>query len=352
MGKPFRACFIGLTGIVSAPVSTGLGGGRSVQPYSHASAVDRIPQDVELVAICDLMQPLIDSFVERWGSRWPDLKAYTDFRAMITEQKPDILLVATPDDKHAFIVEAAADMGVPAILCEKPLATTLADADKMIAAIERNGTLLSVEHTRRWDPYFHRVRELIDAGVIGEVKTVVTTLAGPRAMLFRNGTHAADLMNYYAGGSPTHVWAELEAGFDGFTEYRGDGGHDPSSEPGATGYVRYDNGVRGLYNGTKGSLNDFELDVLGSAGRIRISGTTAELYTVDGTTGETVQRSFPAAMIMIGGIQGAWLELADVLAKGGTNADLRSNAYQARKTVQVLTGFLKSADQGNCLITL
>ena len=144
MGKPFRACFIGLTGIVSAPVSTGLGGGRSVQPYSHASAVDRIPQDVELVAICDLMQPLIDSFVERWGSRWPDLKTYTDFRAMITEQKPDILLVATPDDKHAFIVEAAADMGVPAILCEKPLATTLADADKMIAAIERNGTLLSV----------------------------------------------------------------------------------------------------------------------------------------------------------------------------------------------------------------
>ena len=47
--KPFRAAFIGLTGIVSAPVGTGLGGGRSVQPYSHAAAVDRLPLDVDLV---------------------------------------------------------------------------------------------------------------------------------------------------------------------------------------------------------------------------------------------------------------------------------------------------------------
>ncbi len=352
MGKPFRACFIGLTGIVSAPVSTGLGGGRSIQPYSHASAVDRLPQDVELVAICDLMQPLIDGFIERWGSRWPELKTYTDFRAMISTEKPDILLVATPDDKHAFIVVEASDMGVPAILCEKPLATTLADADKMIAALDRNGTLLTVEHTRRWDPYFHRVRELIDAGVIGEVKTVTSTMAGPRAMLFRNGTHAVDALNYFAGGSPTHVWANLEDGFDGFTEYRGDGGHDPASEPGTTGYVRYDNGVRGIFNGTKGSVADFELDVRGSAGRIRISATTAELYTVDAASGETVQRPFPASMIMTGGIQGAWEELAATLAAGGSNDDLRSNAIEARKTVQVLTGFLKSHDEGSRLIEL
>jgi len=352
VGKPFRACFIGLTGIVSAPVSTGLGGGRSVQPYSHAAAVDRLPNDVELVAVCDLMQPLIDSFIERWGGRWPNLKVYTDFRAMLDTEKPDILLVATPDNKHAFIVEEAAAKGVPAILCEKPLATTVADADKMIAAVEASGTLLTVEHTRRWDPFFHRAKELIDAGTIGEVKTIISTMAGPRAMLFRNGTHAIDLLTYYAGGTPTHVWANLEDGFDGFTEYRGDGGHDPSSEPGATGYIRFDNGVRGILNGTKGSLSEFETDVFGSAGRIRISATTAELYTVDAASGETVQRAYPASMIMTGGIQGAWQELANTLEAGGTNADLRSNANEARKTVQILTGFLKSHDEGSRLIAL
>jgi predicted dehydrogenase len=350
--KPFRAAFIGLTGIVSAPVGTGLGGGRGVQPYSHAAAVDRLPLDVDLVAVCDLSQPLIDQFTERWGQRWPNLRSYTDFRQMLDQEQIDILMVATPDDKHAFIVVEAAGRGVPAILCEKPLATTLADADAMIAAVEQSGTLLSIEHTRRWDPFFHRAKELIDAGVIGEVKTVVSTLHGDRAMLFRNGTHAIDLLCYYAGSTPTHVWANLEDGFDGFTEYRGDGGHDPSSEPGATGYIRFENGVRGIYNGTKGSLANAEWDIAGSAGRIRISATTAELYTVDGTSGEVVQRAYPAAMIMTGGIQGAWEELIGVLANGGTNADLRSNAYEARKTVQLLTGMLTSHDQGSCLIAL
>ncbi len=351
MGKPYRAAFIGLTNIVSAPVAPGLSGGRNVLPYSHASAVDRLPVDVELVAICDLMQPLIDSFITQWGSRWPDLKVYTDFREMIANENLDILLVATPDDKHAFIVVEAAERGVPAILCEKPLATTLADADRMIAAVEKNGTLLSIEHTRRWDPFFHRAREVIDAGTIGEVKTIVGTLAGDRAMLFRNGTHIVDLMVYYANAKPTQVWAKLEDGFDGFTEYRGDGGHDPSSEPGASAFVQFDNGVRAYFNGTKGTYTNAEWDIAGTKGRIRISSLVSDLWTLD-EKGELVQRFFPASMLMPGGIQGAWEELVGVLRTGGTNADLRSNAYEARKTIQLLTGILKSHDEGSCLIAL
>jgi predicted dehydrogenase len=352
VGKPYRAAFIGLTTIVSAPVSESLGGGRSVQPYSHASAVDRLPVDVELVAICDLMQPLIDSFIAQWGARWPNLKVYKDFREMLDQEQIDILLVATPDDKHAFIVVEAAERGVPAILCEKPLATTLADADRMIAAVEKSGTLLSIEHTRRWEPFFHRARQLIDAGTIGEVKTIVGTLAGDRAMLFRNGTHIVDLMVYYAASKPTHVWAKLEDGFDGFTEYRGDGGHDPSSEPGASAFILFENGVRAFFNGTKGTFTNAEWDIAGTKGRIRISGLVTELWTLDDASGELVQRFFPASMIMTGGIQGAWEELVGVLRAGGTNADLRSNAYEARKTIQLLTGILKSHDEGSCLIEI
>jgi len=248
------------------------------------------------------------------------------------------------------VVEAA-ERGVPAILCEKPLATTLADADRMIAAVEKNGTLLSIEHTRRWDPFFHRAREVIDAGTIGEVKTIVGTLAGDRAMLFRNGTHVVDLMVYYANATPTQVWAKLEDGFDGFTEYRGDGGHDPSSEPGASAFVQFDNGVRAYFNGTKGTYTNAEWDIAGTKGRIRISSLVSDLWTLD-EKGELVQRFFPASMLMPGGIQGAWEELVRVLRKGGTNADLRSNAYEARKTIQLLTGILKSHDEGSCLINL
>jgi predicted dehydrogenase len=344
----FRCALVGLSGIASAPIAPSLGGGRSILPYSHASALAAIP-NAEIVAVCDLFPEAIDRFTGLWGERWPNLRTYTDVNAMLASEEIDILGICTPDDRHAGIFVDASNRGIPAILCEKPLATTLADADRMIAAAEANGTIAAVEHTRRWDPYYHRVKELIGAGVIGEVKTVVGTMHGPRAMLFRNGTHTVDLMCYYAGASPTHVFAQLEDGFDDFTEYRGDGGHDPASEPGASAYIAFANGVRGFYNGTKGSPAYHEWDIAGSKGRIRISPTVAELWTYEESIGEMVQRAFPAGMVMTGAIQGAYLELMAALEN---STPVRSTPREARDTVAILIGMLASHQAGNRLIEL
>jgi predicted dehydrogenase len=266
---------------------------------------------------------------------------------MLDAEKIDILGVCTPDDKHADLVIAAAERGIPAIMCEKPLATTLADADRMIAAVEKAGTVMAVEHTRRWDPFYGRVKELIDAGKIGEVLTVTGTLHGERAMLFRNGTHILDLMRWYAGAPPVRVFGRLEPGYDGFTSYRGDGGRDPSSEPGATAYIEFANGVRGLYNGTKGKIGHTEWDVLGTSGRIRINPAVAEFSTLDGETGELVQRPFPASMVMTGALQGAYEDLIHCLRHGGKT---RSDARDARDTVAIIEGILASNAKGGCLM--
>jgi predicted dehydrogenase len=346
--KSYRCAIIGLTSIASAPITPSLSGGRHALPYSHASALSLIP-NASVVAVCDIVPAANDRFVEQWSATWPDVHTYTDYRELLAHEEIDILSVCTPDDRHADIVIAAAERGIPAILCEKPLATTLEDADRMIATIEQHGTVVAVEHTRRWDPFFHRAKELIDAGVIGEVRTIVGTVHGERAMLFRNGTHVVDLMCYYAGAAPVGVFAKLEEGFESFSEYRGDGGHAPESEPGATAFIQFANGVRGLYNGTKGTFANVEWDVVGSAGRIRISGTVAELWTTEKGTGEQVSRPFPAAMIMKGGIQGALEELICVLEHGGKT---RSTPREARQTVEVLLGMLASQQQGNRLISL
>lgn len=346
--KTYRCALVGLSGITSAPVSTSLAGGRHALPYSHASALAAIPE-AEVVAICDMVPALNESFVERWGETWPEMTPYTDVQEMIAREKIDVLAVCTPDDKHAEIVILAADKGIPAILCEKPLATTLHDADRMIEAIERNKTVCSVEHTRRWDPFFHRAKEIIDAGLIGEVRTVTGTLHGERAMIFRNGTHILDLMVYYAGSTPTHVFSLLEAGFDDFAEYRGDGGHDPASEPGASAFIQFANGVRGFYNGTKGTPANAEWDVAGTKGRLRISASEATLWTLDTETNELVQRAFPASMVMTGALQGAYLELFAALDHGHA---LRSTPRDARNTVALLAGMLASHQSGNCLVTL
>lgn len=343
-----RCALVGLSFIASAPVAPNLKGGRSALPYSHASALAAIP-GAELVAVSDLVPALTDRFQEQWSSEWPELRVYHDTAEMIANEQIDVLGICTPDHLHADLVVQAAAAGIPAIMCEKPLATNLADSDRMIAALEEHGTICSVEHTRRWDPFYHRVKELIDAGTIGELKTVVGTLHGERAMLFRNGTHVIDLMNYYAGSAPSRVFSQLEDGFDHFTAYRGDGGHDPSSEPGASAYIEYENGVRGFYNGTKGSPALIEWDVTGTKGRIRINAATAELWTFDENLGELVMRQFPATMVMTGGLQAAYEELIHALKNDG-DGPLRSTPRDARQTVSVLQAILDSHHAGNSLV--
>ncbi|HWV36118.1 MAG TPA: Gfo/Idh/MocA family oxidoreductase, partial [Thermomicrobiales bacterium] len=169
---------------------------------------------------------------------------------------------------------------------------------------------------------------------------------GERAMLYRNGTHILDLICYYAGAAPSRVFARLEPGYDDFTSYRGDGGHDPASEPGASAYIEFENGVRGFYNGTKGKIGLTEWDILGTAGRIRINPSTAELWTLDAETGELVLRPFPATLLMTGAIQAAYEELFDVLANGGHT---RSTPRDARQTLSVIDAILRSNHAGGML---
>ena len=69
---------------------------------------------------------------------------------------------------------AAAEAGAKGIFCEKPLATSVEDADRMVTAQrKRHNTLLSVDHTRHWMPVWHRCHELVTAGEIGDVRTVL-----------------------------------------------------------------------------------------------------------------------------------------------------------------------------------
>ena len=72
-----------------------------------------------------------------------------------------------------------ANNGVKGIFCEKPMATSVEDAKRMLDASEKNGTYLSIDHTRRWQPLWrHTKDEVVDGGQIGDVRYVIGTLSG------------------------------------------------------------------------------------------------------------------------------------------------------------------------------
>ena len=309
---------------------------------SHTSGFVGNP-DVEVVAGCDVVQDALDQYVEKWQSNWSDIHKYTDHQEMLAKENLDIVTVATSDHRHADIVVNSANAGVRGIFCEKPMATSVEDGDRMLEACERNNTILSIDHTRRWQPIWHKTKDVVADGAIGPVQYIVGTLGGGRAMLFRNGTHLIDTICYFAEGNPEWVFAELETGCEYYWEYRGDGGHDPATEPAATGYIHFDNGVRGFYAGLKGTPGGFRLEIVGSEGCILASGENAEI--IKGDSREDIQPDeWPVT-----GIPAGVMELVQLLDEGGEPI---SPGREAMKTVEIMIGFLKSQQKGNSKVNI
>ncbi len=344
MSNPaYRAVLIGLTGIgANRPQEPADMTVYHSMPRSHAAAYHAHPQ-TELVGVCDLRQEVLDQFKQTWQDVWPNAKQYTDYKAMLQELKPDIVSVATSDHVHADMTVAAAEDGARIVLCEKPIATSLADADRMIAATEANNVLLSVDHTRRWDASHLQARQLIRSGELGPLRTITSELFSQRAMLFRNGTHSIDLINFFAGTDPQWVVAELEEGFEHFTEYQGDGGRDPATDPYASAYIRFADGIRAFYNTYKVNLAGSQTVLTCEDGRIEISDRQARIIRGDShyswSSSEMHTGEFRSAQ------QLAYLsEAIDVLENGG---ELISPGREARKTVEIMLGILTSHHRGN-----
>src|SRR5437762_5414408 len=236
----YRTALIGLSWIAADPAGPAsdpvLG---TAVPFSHASAMSAIPV-INVVAGCDIVSDARDRFVEQWSGRWQGIRVYDDYRSLLEQERPDLVAVVTPDHLHTAPVLAAIEFGARGIFCEKPLATSLDEADQMIAAAAVAGVPICVDYTRRWMPELVAARRLVRSGRIGRLSQIVPQTGGPRAMLFRNHTHMIDLLNYYAEADPDWVVAELEPDFSAYgTTYRGDGGTEPSTDPGANYYVAF-----------------------------------------------------------------------------------------------------------------
>ena len=123
---------------------------------------------------------------------------------MFAKEDLDILNVVTTDNRHADVTIDGARAGVKGIYCEKPLATNLDDANRMIKACEENGTVLITGYTRRFRPIYHTVREEIRAGSIGPLTTMVATMGGDRGKLFFHCSHIISSVTNRAQNYSTH----------------------------------------------------------------------------------------------------------------------------------------------------
>lgn len=349
MEKQYRAAVVGLTGIGARRPPAGSGGLRRPMGRSHVSCYVEHPR-TELAAVCDLRSEALDEFRETWPDL-ADTAVHADFGEMLAGERPDIVSVVTGDHVHADLTVAAAESGARAVFCEKPIATTLEDADRMIEACERNGTLLSIDHTRRWAPAFWEAQRMVASGALGAVRTLSAEHYGPRAMMFRNGTHLIDLLCFFSGAEPRWVTARLEPGFDHFDRYRGDGGKDPAQDPYASALIGFERDIRATYSAYKTEFNAGILTVTCDRGRLEFYNEHGRLLTSgsDGRRRELLSSSLDPGDYLYGHQLGAVDELVGVLDGGGP---LVSPGTDARWTLEILLGILASQRNGHNRVDL
>lgn len=97
---------------------------------------------------------------------------YADDLDALLAWEPDGVIVCTENAAHRSAVEALAEAGAD-VLCEKPLATSTEDADAMIAACERAGVILMTAYPVRFSPAFAALKEAVDTGTLGAVRSVM-----------------------------------------------------------------------------------------------------------------------------------------------------------------------------------
>lgn len=347
--KTYRAAVVGLGGI-----GTGAPAARQKYPtlgtewpHSHVAAYHAYPP-TEVVAVCDIKPDVLETFRGRWATALPDVHAYTDYREMLHKEQVELLSVVTSDHRHAEIVVTAAEMGVRGILCEKPLATTVAEAERMIDVCQRHGVVITVNHSRRWRPHWIGARALVGDGPLGAVRRIAGAWAGDRAMLFRNGGHLVDTINWFAGGEPDWVVGILDAEHRAHPpRYNGDGGKDPATDPGGTALVRYKNDVRAFVNCSKGITGGgVELEVFCEHGHLRVDDVSATVVRVPpgGSSHERAWRAVPSIVTSVGETPAAFAELIACIEEGRAP---RYTAREASLAPAVILALLQSNAAGH-----
>lgn len=133
-------------------------------PSTHTEAFEAV-EGIELVAACDISQERRDAFAQAR----PNVQLFADAAQMMMTAHPQIVAIATPHATHAELVETCTEGGAEGLIIEKPLATDLQEADRIISACEQNDVAASVSYLRRWDANFQELKRTIEAREMGEL---------------------------------------------------------------------------------------------------------------------------------------------------------------------------------------
>jgi predicted dehydrogenase/GT2 family glycosyltransferase len=317
----------------------------------HAQALTCI-DGIELVAMADRSAEAVRQATGSLG-----VQGYLAIEEALERSRPDIVVLATPALGRAELTErVAAFAGVQAIIAEKPMAMTMAEAERMVAVCEARGIVLTVCHQWRFGTEIAAMKAAIEAGELGDVEFLRGSCYGN---LLRQGVHVLDAMRWLTGGRNI-LWVMSQWSDDAQLlgrHARGDQGYwDDPSHPTPmwmTHHLAFEGGARAtmetglLYQRSRSFLGDWlqqRITVIGSEGlaegqvgghfkllSARQAGWKIQEGSVEGHLAAT--RAFHE-------------ELREALETGLTH---RNNGRDALKTLEAILACVQSAADGTLI---
>lgn len=141
------------------------------------------------------------------AARERGVATYASLDELVAAPGVDLVVIATPHDTHATLAVAALEAGKHVVV-DKPLAITLAEADRMVDAAGRTGRMLSVFHNRRWDWDYLTVKQVLAAGLIGKpylFETAVLNYRIPRPTWRSSAATMGSLMHDWGAHLVDHA---------------------------------------------------------------------------------------------------------------------------------------------------
>jgi predicted dehydrogenase len=313
-----------------------------------ASAID----DFELVGFVDIYEDAARARAESYGKS--DIMVSTDLAATLKATQPDIVFDVTVPTAHTQVALTAFEHGAH-LLAEKPMADSLDNARKTLAAAQAANRIYSVMQNRRFDPNIQRVRALLDSGEIGPLTTlnsdffVGAHFGGFRdhiehVLLLDMAIHTFDAARFISRADPVavycHEWNPAGSWYD--------------QDSSAIAIFEMSNGIVYTYRGSwcsEGLRTTWECDwrIIGQQGTITWQGdeqmAAQKLAGDDGFFRPTTDLEFPAEVPpqKTGGHDGLIREYVEVIRSGGTPETLATDNI---KSLAMVFGAIESAETG------
>jgi len=247
-----------------------IGLGRMGQLYAkHLAAMP----EVDIIMVSDVVADHAKAFAAEIGAkRWSP-----DYHDLLDDPDIAATFVISPTNTHAEILVAAAGTG-QALFCEKPIALTLAETDRIIEAVEKHGTKLQVGFMRRFDAGYMAAKEKIDSGEIGRPTTFKAVGRDPfcpdltyarrevsGGLILDMAIHDFDLARWLMGSEVERVYTE--GGTLAFPQLNTVGDIDN-----AVTNLLFENGTLGNVEVSRNALYGYDIrtEVLGTAGGLNI----------------------------------------------------------------------------------